>query len=65
VAALLGVHRHTIGRRLALYAAGGLHALLATYVPPGPPVPPRAGGARQPGAGPPPSRGLCLVCSMA
>ena len=31
VAALLGVHRNTIGRWLALYAAGGLDALLATY----------------------------------
>ena len=38
VAALLGVHRNTIGRWLALYAAGGLDALLATYVPAGKPV---------------------------
>jgi transposase len=38
VAALLGVHRHTIGRWLALYAAGGVDALLATYVPAGKPV---------------------------
>ena len=38
VAALLGVHRNTIGRWLALYAAGGLEALLATYVSPGKPV---------------------------
>ena len=38
VAALLGVHRNTIGRWLALYAAGGLEALLATYVPAGKPV---------------------------
>jgi len=38
VAALLGVHRNPIGRWLALYAAGGLDALLATYVPPGKPV---------------------------
>jgi transposase len=38
VARLLGVHRHTIGRWLALYAARGLHALLATYVPAGKPV---------------------------
>jgi transposase len=37
-AALLGVHRNTIGRWLALYAAGGLEALLATYVPAGKPV---------------------------
>jgi transposase len=38
VARLLGVHRHTIGRWLALDAARGLHALLATYVPAGQPV---------------------------
>ena len=38
VARLLGVHRNTIGRWLARYAAGGLEALLATYVPPGKPV---------------------------
>jgi transposase len=38
VAALLGVHRNTSGRWLALYAAGGLDALLATYVPAGKPV---------------------------
>jgi transposase len=38
VAALLGVHRNTIGRWLALYAAGGLEALLATDVPAGTPV---------------------------
>jgi transposase len=38
VARLLGVHRNTVGRWLALYAAGGLAALLATYVPPGKPV---------------------------
>ena len=38
VARLLGVHRNTIGRWLALYAAGGLDALLATYVPAGKPV---------------------------
>jgi transposase len=38
VAARLGVHRHTIGRWLALYAAGGLEALLATYIPKGKPV---------------------------
>ena len=37
VARLLGVHRNTIGRWLARYAAGGLEALLATYVPPGKP----------------------------
>jgi transposase len=35
VAHLLGVHRNTIGRWLAIYAAGGLPALLATYVPAG------------------------------
>jgi transposase len=35
VAQLLGVHRNTIGRWLAIYAAGGLPALLATYVPTG------------------------------
>jgi transposase len=38
VARLLGVHRNTIGRWLARYAAGGLEALLATYVPPGKPI---------------------------
>jgi transposase len=38
VARLLGVHRHTIGRWLARYAAGGLDASLATYIPPGKPV---------------------------
>jgi transposase len=38
VAQLLGVHRNTIGRWLSLYAAGGLDALLATYVPAGKPV---------------------------
>jgi transposase len=38
VAHLLGVHRNTIGRWLALYAARGLHALLETYVPAGKPL---------------------------
>jgi transposase len=38
VARLLGVHRHSISRWLALYATGGLAALLATYTPPGTPV---------------------------
>jgi transposase len=38
VARLLGVHRNTIGRWLARYAAGGLEAVLATYVPAGKPV---------------------------
>jgi transposase len=38
VAHLLGVPRTTIGRWLATYAAGGLDALLATYVPAGKPV---------------------------
>jgi transposase len=38
VAHWLGVHRHTIGRWLAIYAAGGLEALLAIYVPAGKPV---------------------------
>jgi transposase len=38
VARLLGVHRHTIGRWLARYAAGGLDALLAPDVPAGKPV---------------------------
>jgi putative transposase len=38
VARLLGIHRNTVGRWLARYAAGGLEALLATYVSPGNPV---------------------------
>jgi transposase len=38
VARLLGVHRNTIGRWLATDAAGGLDALLATYVPAGKPI---------------------------
>jgi transposase len=38
VARLLGVHRNTIGRWLAIYAAGGLAALLATYIPAGKPL---------------------------
>jgi transposase len=38
VARLLGIHRHTIGRWLARYAAGGLDALLATHLPTGKPV---------------------------
>ena len=38
VAHLLGVHRNTISRWLATYAAGGLDALLATYVPAGKPI---------------------------
>jgi transposase len=35
VAQLLGVHRNTIGHWLAIYAVGGLDALLDLYVPPG------------------------------
>jgi transposase len=38
VARLLGIQRHTIGRWLARYAAGGLDALLATSGPTGTPV---------------------------
>ncbi len=38
VAALLGVHRNTIGRWLAIYAVGGLEALLDTYVASGKPL---------------------------
>ncbi len=38
VARLRGIHRNTIGRWLARYAAGGLEALLATYLPTGKPV---------------------------
>src|SRR5918996_443465 len=38
VVRLLGVHRNTIGRWLARYAAGGLEALLATSISPGKPV---------------------------
>ena len=34
----MGVHRHTVGHGLALYAAGGLDALLALYVPAGTPL---------------------------
>jgi Helix-turn-helix domain len=37
-ARLRGVHRHTLARWLAIYAAGGLEALLHTYVPAGQPV---------------------------
>jgi transposase len=35
VAQVLGVHRHTIGHGLAIYATGGLEALLDVYVPAG------------------------------
>jgi hypothetical protein len=35
LAHVLGVYRNTIGRWLALYAAGGVEALLHTYVPAG------------------------------
>jgi transposase len=38
VARLLGVHRNTIGHWLTRYAAGGMDALLARYVPPGKPL---------------------------
>jgi transposase len=38
VAQLLGVHRHTLGHWLAIYAAGGLDALLDLYVPAGKPL---------------------------
>jgi transposase len=38
VSRLLGIHRHTMSRWLARDAAGGLDALLATYVPTGKPV---------------------------
>jgi transposase len=38
VAQLLGVHRNTIGHWLALYARGGLKALLDLYVPTGKPL---------------------------
>jgi transposase len=38
VARLRGIHRNTIGRWLARYAAGGLEAVLATYLPTGKPV---------------------------
>jgi transposase len=38
VAHLLGVHRNTIARWLAIYASGGLDTLLATYVPAGKPL---------------------------
>jgi putative transposase len=38
VARLLGVHRNTVSHWLAVYAAGGLAALLATSVPRGKPV---------------------------
>jgi Homeodomain-like domain len=61
VARLLGVHRHTLSRWLALDATGGLEALLATSSPPGQTGLPGPSRAREPGASPPPSRGLCLV----
>jgi hypothetical protein len=35
---ILGVHRQTIGRWLAISSSGGLDAVLATYVPAGKPV---------------------------
>jgi hypothetical protein len=38
VARLLGAHRNTISRGLALYATGDLAALLATDIPAGKPV---------------------------
>lgn len=38
VAQLLGVHRHTVGHWLALYATSGLEALLDLYVPLGKPL---------------------------
>jgi hypothetical protein len=38
VARLLGVHRNPVSHGLAVYAAGGVAALLATYVPRGTPV---------------------------
>jgi putative transposase len=38
VAQLMGVHRNTIGHWLALYATGGLEALLDLYVPMGKPL---------------------------
>ena len=38
VAELLGVHRNTIGRWLAIYEARGLQALLSIYVPIGKPL---------------------------
>jgi transposase len=38
VAQLLGVHRNTIGHWMAIYAVGGLDALLDLYVPAGKPV---------------------------
>jgi transposase len=38
VAQLLGVHRNTVGHWLALYASGGLDALLSLYVPAGRPL---------------------------
>jgi transposase len=37
VAALLGVHRQTVGRWMTDYAVGGLSALLDIYVPAGKP----------------------------
>jgi transposase len=38
VAALLGVHRNTVGRWLASYAEGGLDALLDSYLASGTPL---------------------------
>jgi transposase len=38
VAALVGVHRNTIGRWLTIYEVGGLEALLDRYVPVGKPL---------------------------
>ena len=61
VARMLGVHRNTISRWLALYAAGGLEALAGDIHPPGQTGLAGPGRARQPGADAAPSGRLRLV----
>ena len=61
VSRLLGVHRNTRSRWLALHATGGVETLLATYIPADRPVSLAPAVLRQLGAGTAPSRRLCLA----
>ena len=61
VARLLGVHRNTIGRWLAIYAAGRPEGLAGDVYPRRQTRLARTSGARQPGAGPPPPEGFASV----